>query len=152
MRLILCPCHSSGATARLTDIWRRSSSGSKSEVVLPSSMEPIREIAPARKSRASLSVVLPAPPCENKPTLRSCPWVMLTIILVNILAFIFELGVGDTASLDRLFQAAGVVPVEFTRNVQIGPPPPLNIVWLTLITSMFLHGGLLHIGSNMLYL
>jgi membrane associated rhomboid family serine protease len=29
---------------------------------------------------------------------------------------------------------------------------PLQPVWLSVFTSMFLHGGLLHIGSNMLYL
>ena len=83
---------------------------------------------------------------------RSFPWVMLGILLLNVLAFVFELGVGDTSSLDNLFLAAGVVPVEFTRGIQVGPPPPLGITYTTLITSMFLHGGLLHIGSNMLYL
>jgi membrane associated rhomboid family serine protease len=83
---------------------------------------------------------------------RSFPWVMLTILLINIGAFVFELGVGDTTSLENLFMAAGVVPVEFTRGVQVGPPPPLGMPWTTLITSMFLHGGLLHIASNMLYL
>jgi rhomboid family protein len=83
---------------------------------------------------------------------RTFPWVMLTLVALNIVAFIFELGVGDTSSLDQLFQAAGVVPVEFTRHVLVGPGPPLNLLWLTLITSMFLHGGLLHIASNMLYL
>ncbi len=55
-------------------------------------------------------------------------------------------------ALDVLFTAAGVVPVEFTRGVEVGAPPPLNMTWTTLFTSMFLHGGLLHIGSNMLYL
>jgi membrane associated rhomboid family serine protease len=83
---------------------------------------------------------------------RSFPWVMLSILLLNVIAFIFELGVGDTGSLDNLFLAAGVVPVEFTRGLQVGPPPPLGIMYTTLITSMFLHGGLLHIASNMLYL
>jgi membrane associated rhomboid family serine protease len=83
---------------------------------------------------------------------RSFPWVMLTILLVNVVAFVFELGVGDTGSLDNLFLAAGVVPVEFTRGVLVGPPPPLGITWTTLFTSMFLHGGFLHIASNMLYL
>src|SRR5262245_27171934 len=153
----------------------------------------MRVMAPARNSKASLSVVLPAPPCENKPTLRSCagaysfmcrwtpagpiaqdllvyegsrmiplkdypgerrsfPWVMLTLIVINVIVFVFELGVGEASSLDQLFLAAGVVPVEFTRHVLVGPPPPLNLLWLTLITSMFLHGGLLHIASNMLYL
>jgi membrane associated rhomboid family serine protease len=83
---------------------------------------------------------------------RSFPWVMLTILLVNVVAFVFELGVGDTGSLDNLFLSAGVVPVEFTRGQVVGPPPPLGVPWTTLITSMFLHGGFLHIASNMLYL
>jgi membrane associated rhomboid family serine protease len=83
---------------------------------------------------------------------RSFPWVMLTILLVNVLAFVFELGVGSSGALDNLFMAAGVVPVEFTRGVLVGPPPPLGMPWTTLFTSMFLHGGFLHIASNMLYL
>src|SRR6202163_1662987 len=83
---------------------------------------------------------------------RTFPWVMLTILVLNIVAFVFELGVGDTASLDNLFLAAGVVPVEFTRGILVGPPPPLGMPWPTLFTSMFLHGGFLHIASNMLYL
>ena len=83
---------------------------------------------------------------------RSFPWVMLTILIVNILVFLFELSVGATADLDALFTSAGVVPIEYTRGINVGLPPPLGILWLTLITSMFLHAGLLHIGSNMLYL
>lgn len=83
---------------------------------------------------------------------RSFPWVMLTILAINIIVFIFELGLPSDTALNNLFYADGVVPTEFTRGVNIGPPPPANILWLTLITSMFLHGGFLHIGSNMLYL
>jgi len=83
---------------------------------------------------------------------RSFPWVMLTILGVNVLVFLYELTAPDTGALDTLFQEAGVVPVEWTHNVVIGPPPPLGFLPLTLITSMFLHGGLLHIASNMLYL
>jgi membrane associated rhomboid family serine protease len=83
---------------------------------------------------------------------RSFPWVMLSILVLNVLVFVFELGVGDVESLDQLFLSAGVVPVEFTRGIVVGPPPPFNMAWITLFTSMFLHGGLLHIASNMLYL
>src|SRR5207248_7059398 len=79
-------------------------------------------------------------------------WVMLTILAVNVIAFIFELSFPSSNSLDNFFLSAGVVPVEFTRGLSVGPPPPFGITWTTLITSMFLHGGLLHIGSNMLYL
>jgi membrane associated rhomboid family serine protease len=83
---------------------------------------------------------------------RTFPWVMLTILVLNVIAFVFELGVADSSSLDNLFLAAGIVPVEFTRGAAVGPPPPLGLQWTTLFTSMFLHGGLLHIASNMLYL
>lgn len=83
---------------------------------------------------------------------RTFPWVMLGILLLNIVAFVYELSLGTSTALDSLFLSAGVIPVEFTRGAQIGPPPPLGTPITTLFTSMFLHGGLLHIGSNMLYL
>jgi membrane associated rhomboid family serine protease len=80
------------------------------------------------------------------------PWVMLTILVINVGVFAFELSLPTERALDLLFTSAGVVPVEFTRSVDVGAPPPLGVAWTTLFTSMFLHGGLLHIGSNMLYL
>jgi membrane associated rhomboid family serine protease len=84
---------------------------------------------------------------------RSFPWVMLAILLLNVVAFVFELSFGDTAALDTLFLSAGVVPIEFTHpGAFAGPPPVLGTPITTLFTSMFLHGGLLHIASNMLYL
>jgi len=84
---------------------------------------------------------------------RSFPWVMLTILLLNVVVFVFELSFGNTAALDNLFLAAGVVPIEFTHpGTLVGPPPPLGTPISTLFTSMFLHGGFLHIASNMLYL
>jgi membrane associated rhomboid family serine protease len=82
---------------------------------------------------------------------RSFPWVMLSIVLLNILVFLFEVSLGDQR-LEGLFFSAGVVPVEFTQGINVGDLPPLGLTWTTLFTSMFLHGGLLHIGSNMLYL
>jgi membrane associated rhomboid family serine protease len=83
---------------------------------------------------------------------RSFPWVMLGLLVLNVVVFVFELGVSDTGSLDRLFTSAGVIPTEFTRGINVGAPPPLGSFYTTLITSMFLHGGFLHIASNMLYL
>jgi membrane associated rhomboid family serine protease len=77
---------------------------------------------------------------------------MLLILVLNILVFAYEMLIGSVADLDVLFTSAGVVPVEFTRGVEVGAPPPLGVHWTTLFTSMFLHGGLLHIASNMLYL
>ena len=82
---------------------------------------------------------------------RRFPVVMLAILAANVLVFLYEVSLGDR-NLQQLFFSAGVVPLEYTRGREIGPPPPYNVTWLTLITSMFLHGGFLHIASNMLYL
>jgi len=41
---------------------------------------------------------------------------------------------------------------QFSNNVIKSPPKIYFPVPLTLFTSMFLHGGILHIGGNMLYL
>src|SRR5260370_17792405 len=84
---------------------------------------------------------------------RSFPWIMLSIVVLNVLAFVFELSFGTTASLDNLFLSAGVVPVEFTHpGTLVGPPPPLASPITTLFTTMFLHRGLLHIASTIPYL
>jgi membrane associated rhomboid family serine protease len=79
------------------------------------------------------------------------PIVTFGLVLVNVLVFLFELSLGD--GVERLFQSAGVIPLEFTVNRDVPPPAPIpGVYYTTLITSMFLHGGLLHIGSNMLFL
>src|SRR5918912_3984546 len=80
---------------------------------------------------------------------RLFPLVTLTLIAVNIVVFIYELMVPNT---DRLFQSAGVIPLEFATGRDIPPAAPYNLYYTTLLTSMFLHGGFLHIGSNMLFL
>jgi rhomboid family protein len=43
------------------------------------------------------------------------------------------------------------VPREYTTGHDIAPTIPLPF-WTTLLTSMFLHGGWMHLGGNMLYL
>lgn len=45
----------------------------------------------------------------------------------------------------------GLIPGELLGGVDLPPTIPL-LLWLTLLTSMFLHGGLMHLIGNMLYL
>lgn len=82
---------------------------------------------------------------------RRFPFVMLLILAASIAMFVFQLSLGERG-LQQFFYSAGVVPVEFTQGREVGPPPPFGVTWATLLTSMFMHGGFLHIGSNMLYL
>jgi membrane associated rhomboid family serine protease len=67
---------------------------------------------------------------------RTTPFVTVAIIVLNALAFFYELSLGPMVNAFLL--TYGLVPADFSP--------------LTLVTSMFLHGGFLHFGGNMLYL
>lgn len=89
-------------------------------------------------------------PLHDDPPRRIFPAVTIVLIVVNVLAWLYEAGLGR--QLDAFVQAYGAVPLEITTGRDLAPPAPLGNVYLTLLTSMFLHGGWLHLGSNMLYL
>ena len=68
---------------------------------------------------------------------RTTPYLTVTIIVLNVLAWFFELAL--PADVRTVFlQVYGVVPADFHAT--------------TLITSMFLHGGWMHVLGNMWYL
>jgi membrane associated rhomboid family serine protease len=80
---------------------------------------------------------------DDNPT-RSFPFVTVTLIVLNVAVFIFELVVGP----ERIAYAFGALPAALVSFEQMQPIHPA----LTVFTSMFLHGGFLHLGGNMLYL
>ncbi|MBI3398875.1 MAG: rhomboid family intramembrane serine protease [Deltaproteobacteria bacterium] len=86
---------------------------------------------------------------DDNPT-RTFPFVTILIIAANILVYIYQLTLGAAAG-EFFILRAGALPYEITHFVDIYPlafiPPPL-----TLFSAMFVHGGLLHVGGNMLYL
>jgi len=73
------------------------------------------------------------------------------LIALNVLAFFVELAQPSEAALQSFIQAWGVVPREYSSVRDLPPTIPLPF-WSTLVTSMFLHGGWMHLGGNMLYL
>ncbi len=79
------------------------------------------------------------------------PIVTIALIVLNVLAFFLELGQGSQGALQSFITAWGVVPREYSVGHDLPPLIPLPF-WSTLITSMFLHGGWMHLGGNMLYL
>jgi len=78
------------------------------------------------------------------------PLVTVSLVILNVLVFLFELS-QPSGALQSFIQAWGVVPREYRLAHDIAPTIPLPF-WSTLITSMFLHGGWMHLGGNMLYL
>ncbi len=80
---------------------------------------------------------------DNVPSERTA-FVTYTLIAVNVLVFFWELVLGARA--DALISFWGTTAVDIV-NWQQNP-----LVLSTLVTSVFLHGGWLHLIGNMLYL
>ena len=86
---------------------------------------------------------------DNVPT-RTFPIITITIVLVNILVFLWSLMLADGLG-QRVVHTYALIPKELLVAATVSPALlPYNI--LTIFTSMFLHGGILHLGGNMLYL
>lgn len=85
---------------------------------------------------------------DNIPTFRF-PIVTVALIAINILVFIYEYSLG--ANLDNFLNRYGMTPYEITTGASLYPRGSLPI-YATLISSMFLHAGILHVGGNMLFL
>jgi membrane associated rhomboid family serine protease len=77
--------------------------------------------------------------------------VTYAFIALNVVAFLLELGQGSEAELASFIESWGVVPREYSSGQDLAPLIAAPF-WSTLFTSMFLHGGWLHLGGNMLYL
>src|SRR6476659_4100511 len=72
---------------------------------------------------------------------KTIPFVTYALIAINVLVFVLlELLQGQ--NLDAFLTRWGTIPTQIIAGNGL----------LTLITSMFLHGGWLHLGSNMLFL
>jgi membrane associated rhomboid family serine protease len=87
---------------------------------------------------------------------RITPFVNYTLIAINVLVYIYQWG------HEEFTLGYSVVPAEITQGRDIVGPvrgvPDLRLadspspIYLTLLSAMFMHGGLLHLGGNMLYL
>ncbi len=84
---------------------------------------------------------------DDNPT-RTVPLVTILLVGVNVAAFLYEMVLPPQARA-ALVLRLGLVPLELTSGGSAGPDFPLP---LTLLTSMFLHGGFMHLAGNMLYL
>src|SRR5206468_3416906 len=91
---------------------------------------------------------------DANPT-RRFPIVTIGLIILCVVAFGYELGAqatwGDTA-LERLFDDWALVPSHLAAALAPGHLDRLPHELVTVVTSMFLHGGWIHLIGNMLYL
>ena len=93
---------------------------------------------------------------------RTVPVVTYALIAVNILVWLIELALGE-----KFINGYSTVPFEITHNTDLagmqtvqagGQSIPIHLypgptpIYLTLLSSMFMHASWLHIAGNMLYL
>src|SRR5882762_9894340 len=84
---------------------------------------------------------------DSVPT-RSVPVVTRALILINAIVFFFELALPEEA-LQHFFYLFGVVPARLVHPDWASASGFPGGAYLTLLTHQFLHGGWLHIISNM---
>jgi membrane associated rhomboid family serine protease len=93
-------------------------------------------------------------PIRDDTPRYSTPYVTYFIIALNAITFLFELSVGAQShrALNGLIYDFGVVPRRFQHALAGNSTISLPALSLTILTSMFLHGGWLHIIGNMWFL
>jgi membrane associated rhomboid family serine protease len=94
-------------------------------------------------------------PLKDDVPSRSLPIVTLVLIALNVAAYVYQLSLGlavdaaGRAAADAFIVEFGATPCRLTATCDRGDfPSP----YVTVFTSMFLHGSPLHVGGNMLYL
>lgn len=103
---------------------------------------------------------------DDNPT-RKFPLVVVALIAANVVIFLHQLLLPLPEQMIFIY-THGAIPAVLLGKVQLAQVLPREIrtavivsdltvtqlqpLWLTIFTSMFLHGGLLHLGGNMLYL
>jgi len=100
---------------------------------------------------------------DDIPT-RRFPYLTVGLIVANVVMFFFFQGafIDDTDFNQKVIDY-GAIPFEISnpgeycaaegqRLVCGGDASGQPSTWLTILTSMFMHGGLLHLGGNMLFL
>ncbi len=75
---------------------------------------------------------------------------MYGLVAINVVVFLHEIGFVHDGAREAFINAYALIPFDLTHGVQLAPPAPPTP--LTLVTSQFLHGSVLHIFFNMLFL
>src|SRR5687767_4714511 len=94
--------------------------------------------------------MLTIPLYDDNPTVRT-PVVTIAFIAANVLVFLWQLGWSPWEEVAYSY-TLGFVPALFFGSKSLSPEVVLLPPWATIFTSMFLHGGLMHIAGNMLFL
>ena len=83
---------------------------------------------------------------DDNPT-STYPFVTVGLIVINILVYFYEISLGPY--FEPFLDLYGAKPLFV---LSMSAPPEYPAPYITIFTSMFLHGGFFHVAGNMLYL
>ena len=118
-------------------------------------METFEDLRRTRRPRPPASVCRVFPLKDNIPT-RHFPVVTVVLIALNVLAYLLlqpKTGIdfsGNSLDPERIYDYAAT-PCALSGACSAAVPAD-STPWLNVLTSMFSHAGLLHLGGNMLFL
>jgi len=86
------------------------------------------------------------PISDDNPS-RIRPYVTYAFIASCVVIYLWQFSLGNKEGEAAIFQL-GMIPARLFGYKEMAGIPP----WATVITSMFMHGGFMHLGGNMLFL
>jgi len=87
---------------------------------------------------------------DNPTTTR--PYVTVGLMIANVLVFLWQHLLLSPEAGERVVYALGVIPAVLMGREALPAELALLPAPATILTSMFMHGGFLHLAGNMLYL
>ena len=90
-------------------------------------------------------------PLRDDNPVYATPVVTWALAASCVLVFLWQISLGE-AGFNRVVFTLGVIPAVLLGHAQLPPEVAVVPPSVTMLTSMFLHGGWLHLAGNMLYL
>lgn len=90
------------------------------------------------------------PISDDNPRINT-PYVTWSIIGACVLVFFWQFSLGANGGQLAIYQL-GMIPARLFGTAALDPELTTVPAWGTVFTSMFMHGGWLHLGFNMLFL
>jgi membrane associated rhomboid family serine protease len=89
-------------------------------------------------------------PLHDDNPAQTVPYVTWALIAACVLVFFWQTSIGD--AVQSAVYGLGMIPAVLLHGKSLPVELDLLPAWMTVFTSMFLHGGWMHLIGNMLYL
>ncbi len=85
---------------------------------------------------------------DDVPT-KKFPLITVALIVLNSIVYLYQISLGERFA--EFIYSMGLLPFEITHHIDLLPSGP-SPIYLTIFSSMFMHGSIVHLLGNMLFL